>query len=171
MADDQNNIPQGARDQAALAAFVEQMITDKKDPAVNGENMSRLSEVLLGELNDQINTHLINLLPEDKQKELEGLLDKEANDMAIDGFFEKNIVNLEAEIAAVLLNFRAGYLAVPVKNTEPPKNIELPVDQSANSLKTTDDLWAAPPAPADHTPFDTATITADKVQTTEKSWN
>lgn len=180
MADDMKPLPQGARDQVALAAFVEQMIQDKKDPAVTLENISRLTEVLLGELNDQINTHLINILPEDKQKELEALLDKEANDMAIDGFFEKNIVNLEAEIAAVLLNFRAGYLAkvgqTPQSqpNTQPNQAVNTEFQNSSPS-KTKDDLFAAPPAPADHTPFNAGQIVSDKApdedKDVDKVWN
>ncbi len=57
-----------------------------------------------------INTHLVTLLSETDQRELDGLLEKKVTDEELDNFFIKKIPNLSAEIATVLVNFRTAYL-------------------------------------------------------------
>lgn len=156
------NLPKGTRDQASLAAFVESLIKEKNDPNVTPQSILNVVEVLLGELDDQINTHLVNLLPEEKQKELERLLDNEAQDSELDSFFEKSIPNLESEIAAVLLNFRAGYLAIPKPQSSPVKNV---------STELVENLTPAPAFPVNHTPFDSKNSSSNNQSRSDKSWN
>jgi len=105
------------KDQVALLSFVEDIIKERKDPNVKPENLPKVKELLLKEVNDSINRHLISLLPDKEQVELDELLDKNVGDEELDSFFEKKIPNLESEIASVLLNFRAAYL-YPLKAQE-----------------------------------------------------
>lgn len=65
------------------------------------------------EVNDAINMHLINLLSEKDQIELDDILQKNAPDEELNQFFIRKIPNLEAEIASALLNFRTVYLYKP----------------------------------------------------------
>lgn len=105
------------KDQVALLSFVEDIIEERKDPNIKPENLPKVKELLLKEVNDSINRHLISLLPDKEQVELDELLDKNVSDEEIDAYFAKKIPNLEAEIASVLLNFRAAYL-YPLKAQE-----------------------------------------------------
>lgn len=173
MADDnQNSIPTGTRDQAALVAFVEQVVKEKNDPAITPEVMPQVVEALFDELNDQINTHMINILSDEKRKQLEAILDSDAPDSEIDTFFEKNIPNLEAEVTAVLLNFRAGYLAAIKPGPVLPREEEKTEPAAVIETSSDDNLMPAPPAPSTHTPFDGTQIASDKATTMEdKTWN
>ncbi len=176
MSDNQNTIPTGTRDQAALAAFVEQVIKEKNDPDITPEKMPAVVEALFDELNDQINTHMINILPDEKRKELEAILDSDAPDSDIDTFFEKNIPNLESEITAVLLNFRAGYLAAIKPGPILPREDEMLAEEAPVNAETPtpedESLMPAPPAPSSHTPFDGTQIASDKAPNLEdKAWN
>lgn len=99
------------RDQVALLSFIDDLIKERKDPNINEKNINDVRALLLKELNDAINTHLVSLLTERDQIELDVLLEKKTmTNEQLDDFFRKKIPNLEAEIATVLLNFRAAYL-------------------------------------------------------------
>ena len=100
----------GFQDQLALLTFVDTLIRDRKDPRVNEKNMPQIRELLLKEINEAVNTHLISLLRDKEQAELTVLLDKNATDDDLNAFFKKNILNFEVEMATALLNFRAAYI-------------------------------------------------------------
>ncbi len=107
------------RDQVALLSFVDDLIKERKDPNVNEKNIADVRALLLKELNDAINTHLVSLLTERDQIELDVLLEKKMTNEELDDFFRKKIPNLEVEIASALLNFRAAYLyPLMVQKTE-----------------------------------------------------
>ncbi len=65
--------------------------------------------MLLKQLNEMINTHMINLLSDKDKIELDKLLDNNASNEELDKFFERKILNLKSEIASVLLDFRASF--------------------------------------------------------------
>lgn len=98
------------RDQIALLSFIDDLIKERKDPNVNEKNIANVRALLLKELNDAINTHLVSLLTERDQIELDVLLERGMTNEQLDDFFRKKIPNLEVEIASVLLNFRGAYL-------------------------------------------------------------
>lgn len=140
---DQNSNPtqpkknNALRDQVALLSFVDDLIKERKDPNVNEKNIANVRALLLKELNDAINTHLVSLLTERDQIELDVLLEKKMTNDQLDDFFRKKIPNLEVEIASALLNFRAAYL-YPL--TVPAKTEVAAVKRAP--------LSPAPPAPA-----------------------
>lgn len=118
---DQNNLPNNqpserqVKDQFALLTFIEDIIKERKDPNITDQNLPKIKEMLLEELNDSINRHMISLISEKDQLLLDEMLEKNISDDEVDTFFRRVIPNFEAEIAAVLLKFRAGYL-YPVKD-------------------------------------------------------
>lgn len=101
---------QAIKNQLALLTFIDDLIKEKKDPSINEKNIAEVRTILLNELNKAINIHLISLLTEKDQKDLEALLDTNPPDDVIDDFFVKRIPNFEEEVAVVLLNFRSAYL-------------------------------------------------------------
>ncbi len=101
---------QGVRDQVALLSFIENLIKEKNDPQINEKNIDQVKMVLLRQLNEMIDTHLISMLDEGSQRELDQLLDKNIPNKELEDFFKSKIPNLDVEIANVLLNFRAAYL-------------------------------------------------------------
>ncbi len=107
----QNN--KAIKDQVALEHFVDQLIRDKNDANVKPEQVPQIKALLLKELNEAINTQLVNALLEKDQVALDELLDKNPSDDEVNKFFMEKIPNLEAEIASALLSFRAAYLYVP----------------------------------------------------------
>ena len=115
---DQTTGNKAVRDQIALLTFIDDIIKERKDPDVKPENISQVKAVLLKEVNDSINRHLISLISEKDQVELDELLEKNVTDDELNEFFLKKIPQLEAEIASVLLNFRAAYL-YPVTGGQP----------------------------------------------------
>ena len=100
----------GFRDQLALLTFVDTLIRDRKDPRVNESNMPQIREILLKQINEAVNKHLVVLLGDKDQAELTVLLDNNGSDDELNAFFKKKILNFEAEMAEALLNFRAAYL-------------------------------------------------------------
>ena len=106
---------QALEDQVELLSFVHDIIREKNDPTIKPENVQDITLMLLGQLNESINTHLIMLLPEKDQLALDKLMDQDATNYELDQFMERKIPNMKAEIASVLLDFRAVYL-YPVKH-------------------------------------------------------
>lgn len=103
--------PKGVRDQVALISFIENLINEKKDPAIKPEKLPIIKAVMLNELNEMINTRMVTLLSEVDQRQLDALMDRKATDEELDEFFIKKIPNLTSEIASVLLDFRNAFLS------------------------------------------------------------
>ncbi|MBI3620233.1 hypothetical protein HY214_03780 [Candidatus Roizmanbacteria bacterium] len=120
------------KDQVALVSFVDDLIKARPDLKLKPAEIPAVRQTLLQEVNEAINTHLIQVLPDQDQQELDVLLQKNATDVELNAFFSQKIPDLSTEIATALLNFRAAYL-LPVNK-----------DQAA-ALK---DFAASPPPPA-----------------------
>lgn len=120
------------KDQIALLSFIEDMLKEANDTSIKPEALPAIKETLLTKLNEDINTHMINLLSEAGQKELDALLDKNATDDEISNFFYAKIPNFETEMAAVMLSFKGAYLYKPAENA---------------SLSTEEEIMPAPPLP------------------------
>jgi len=102
--------PKSIRDQVALLSFLDNLIKEKNDPLIKPEQLQQVKAALLQELNEMINIQMVKSLSEADQRQLDAMFDRKANDEEIDDFFVKKIPNLSAEIASVLLDFRAAYL-------------------------------------------------------------
>lgn len=122
MSDNNTISEQSLKDQVALVSFVEDLIKERKDPNITDANVNQVKAMLLREVNDSINAHLINLLSGDDQKALDSLLDTSPADDAINAFLTQKIPNLEIEIAAALLSFKEAYLLPVVKSLSIPEN-------------------------------------------------
>lgn len=145
---DQNQKPnqpniRDLKDQAALLSFVDELIRERKDPNINDKNREQMRAFLLQQVNEAINTHLITLLSEEDQKELDILLDKNVSNQELDEFFKRKIPNLTVEIATALINFRAAYLYPVVKKELENEKNSNQQDQLSNNCSQ--DL--PPPAP------------------------
>lgn len=115
------NQPQSIRDQVALLSFVEGLIKEKNDPTITPESLPQVKVALLNELNQMINTHMVAILPDYDQRELDILLKNKVSDEELDKFFEKKIPKLTSELASVLIDFRTAYLSpIPQVTTPPP---------------------------------------------------
>lgn len=108
MNDQTNN--KAAMDQAALASFIYKLIDERKDPNITDATKPQVKAMLLSQLNEAINTHLINRLSEKDQLALDDLLNTNPSDDDLNKFFMDSVPNLEVEIASALLNFRTAYL-------------------------------------------------------------
>lgn len=143
-------------DQAALESFVDEMITARKDPFVNDQNREQVKVALLKELHEDVNLHLINLLSEKDQVELDELLDKNPQDSELNAFLVGKIPNIQDEVAAALVQFRQAYLLPvtggqeEVPSTESTTNApEVPetLEQVASPEVTAAPPPSLPPAP------------------------
>jgi hypothetical protein len=135
------------RDQVALLSFVEDLIKERKDPNINEKNIANVRALLLKEVNEAINTHLISLLTEKDQIELDVLLEKKMTNEELDDFFHKKIPNLEVEIASALLNFRAAYLYPLASQTSAEKPARLNTLDNDRTSQVNQKASSLPPAP------------------------
>lgn len=135
-------------DQAALASFIDKIVTERNDPSIKQESLPQVKVVLLKELNDAINTQLINCLSEDDQVALDELLDKNSSDDELNQFFIEKIPNLEVEIASALLTFRNAYLSpVSQQQGEDMSMTQNPSSESSQMLTDTSEMPPPPPPP------------------------
>lgn len=102
--------PQNIRDDVALLSFIDELIKEKKDPNINEKNIAAVRITLLENLKEMIYTRLVSMLSLEKQKELQQILDNNGKDEEIDQIFAKNIPNIEAVIASILIDFKIAYL-------------------------------------------------------------
>jgi len=137
--------PKSIRDQVALLSFLDNLIKEKNDPLIKPEQLQQVKAALLQELNEMINIQMVKSLSEADQRQLDAMFDRKANDEEIDDFFVKKIPNLSAEIASVLLDFRAAYLT--------PLNAPSGQTQQQNqNLPPSPSVAQNPPAPSQTRP-------------------
>lgn len=164
MVDNQKS-DQALRDQVAILSYVDDLMRDKADKSLKPEQVPNIRALLLKEVNEAINEHLINCLNEQKQVELDELLDKDATDEQVMEFFKKTIPNVEVEVTTALLNFRAAYLYSVLNPQKSTVSSPLsPVNSQPSSV--TRPLSAVPSVPPVLTPAP-AVVSGDK----DKKWN
>ena len=118
-------------DQVALVSFVDKLIEERQDPNITDATRPQVRAMLLSEINQAINTHLINRLSEKDQLALDDLLNTNPSDEDLNKFFMSTSANIETEIAAAMLNFRNAYLAPlakAVSQEQTTENSESPAD-------------------------------------------
>ncbi len=104
MVNDDNN-------QSALYSFIDDLLTEVNTNEVSPEDLPQLKALLMLELQEVINVHLVSKLSENDQQELEKMLDRDAPAKELDQFFTQKIPNLEGEIMIALLSFRSAFLS------------------------------------------------------------
>lgn len=142
------------KDQVALASFVDDLIRDRKDPNITPQALPKVKAMLLSELNQAVNKHLIDRLSHQDQLALDEMLNKNATDDEIDKFFIQKIPSIQVEVAAALLNFRAAYLmplqmqqeAAGVQNQEQSSSMEN-IASGGVSTQSQDQADIPPPPP------------------------
>lgn len=87
-----------------INVFVSKMMADK------GVNDPALKEQLETKLEEQIEQAMIRMLPDEKLVKLEGMLDNNASDEEIEGFFDESGVNFEEAAQQTMAAFRAAFL-------------------------------------------------------------
>lgn len=97
-------------DEVALSAFVDKLIDERKDPNITQATRPQVKAMLLAEVNEAINTHMVNCLSEKDQLALDDLLNTNPTDEDLNKFFMETVSNVEVEIASALLNFHAAYV-------------------------------------------------------------
>lgn len=91
--------------------FIEKLMGEAQDPSVTPENRAQMKEVLINELDEELNAHLVNVLAEKDRILLEELLNTHPNNDQIGAFLMEKIPNFQAEVTVCLLNFRSSYLS------------------------------------------------------------
>ena len=109
---DQNLAANNIADEKLLEEFVDRLIKEKNSPYVKDENRNEVKKMLLDDVADAINRKLVAQLTDKQVDELNVLFEKKVADEELNGFFKKNINNLDQIIAQALTDFRAGYLTV-----------------------------------------------------------
>ena len=137
---------QGIKDQVALVSFIDDLIKEKNDQSIKPDTLPKIKEMLLKQLNEMINTHMINLLSDKDKIELDKLLDNNASNEELDKFFERKILNLKSEIASVLLDFRASFLGLYEKSKD-KESKEKEVNQAQTDNNEKEELENPQPAP------------------------
>lgn len=137
---------QAVRDQVALVSFIDDLLKEKNDQSIKPDALPKVKEMLLKQLNEMINIHMISLLSEKDQTELDKLLDSNASNEELDKFFESKIFNLKSEIASVLLDFRASFLGL-YKKSEDKESKEEQANQAQTDNNEKEELENPQPAP------------------------
>lgn len=136
---DQNNPiskpPAGVKDQVAFMSFIDDILKEKNDTSLTPDQLTQTKTLLLKDLNEKINTHVIALLPEKDQLELDDLLNKNISDEELDKFFQTKIPNLIPEMTSVLLEFRNAYLYSPVAKATSQLDVPIPAPVANSSVK------------------------------------
>ncbi len=99
------------KNQSALFSFIDDLLSEVDSAEISSEDLPQLKALLLLELQEVINVHLVSKLSEKDQKELEKLLDRDPTAKELDQFFTQRIPNLEGEIMIALLSFRSAFLS------------------------------------------------------------
>lgn len=132
-------------DEKVLAMFVDRLIADKGGDTLDAKQKETLQRELLEELDERIQQAMIRALPDAKLMELEKLLDEDALDEEIEGFFKGADADFDPAIRKAMDEFRTDYFkdkikvsvktsileAVPVAATEAPK---AEVSQAASAV-------------------------------------
>ena len=105
--------PETIKDQIALLSFVDELITHT--PRIKQNEIQKLRGNLINQANEKLFTHLVSLLSERDQKELDTFLDSIPSNKEMWQFFTDKIPNLNIQIANVLIQFRNSYLTQGVK--------------------------------------------------------
>lgn len=119
-------------DRAAMESYVDDLIRDRADPHIKPENLPQTKQILLSQVNEAINMHLVNLLSPQDKIALDDLLVKNPSNEELDKFFLEKVPNLQVEIASALLNFRAAYLYAVTSGQPPAPPQPAPVKEEKN---------------------------------------
>lgn len=102
-------------DEKVLAMFVDRLIADKGGDTLDAKQKETLQKELLEELDERIQQAMIRALPDAKLMELEKLLDEDAPDEEIEGFFKGADADFDPAIRKAMDEFRTDYFKDKIK--------------------------------------------------------
>lgn len=102
-------------DEKVLAMFVDRLIADKGGDTLDAKQKETLQRELLEELDERIQQAMIRALPDAKLMELEKLLDEDAPDEEIEGFFKGADADFDPAIRKAMDEFRTDYFKDKIK--------------------------------------------------------
>jgi hypothetical protein len=92
-----------------IDSFVERLIEEKGLEGLDSEVLAQVKSDLVGRVEDRLNVVILEQIPPSKLEKFNELLDS-GDDAKTQEFIKNNVPELEALVAAELLNFRAIYL-------------------------------------------------------------
>jgi len=101
--------PEAIKDQIVLLSLVDDLI--KNNCHIKPEEIPKVRITLLNQANERVFTHLVGLLSERDQKELDTFLEGVPSNKEMWRFISHKIPNLEGQIVNAFLQFRDSYLA------------------------------------------------------------
>jgi len=95
---------------APLVQFVDRLVEEKGFQGLKEPVMEQIKKDLLSRVENRINAMMLQKMPASKLDDFEKLLDSKVGEKKIQDFCQKNILNLDQEVASELLRFRNVYL-------------------------------------------------------------
>lgn len=160
-------------DEKVLAMFVDRLIADKGGDTLDAKQKETLQKELLEELDERIQQAMIRALPDAKLMELEKLLDEDAPDEEIEGFFKGADADFDPAIRKAMDEFRTDYFKDKIKvsvktsilETAPATVTEVPkaeVSQAAPAVPVTPAPVAAAAPVGSATPATAPVVPAEQ---------
>lgn len=142
-------------DEKVLAMFVDRLIADKGGDTLDAKQKETLQKELLEELDERIQQAMIRALPDAKLMELEKLLDEDAPDEEIEGFFKGADADFDPAIRKAMDEFRTDYFKDKIKVSVKTSILET-APATVTEAPKAEVSQAAPAAPVTPAPAATA---------------
>lgn len=104
-------MPENKTKEETIVAFVDQMLAEAQIAGMSPEEQTALKAQLEDGADDVVEMALIEALPDEKLIELNELLDNNAPDEDLDGFFASAGVDFAEVVGNALLKYRQDFLA------------------------------------------------------------
>jgi len=142
-------------DEKVLAMFVDRLIADKGGDTLDAKQKETLQRELLEELDERIQQAMIRALPDAKLMELEKLLDEDAPDEEIEGFFKGADADFDPAIRKAMDEFRTDYFKDKIKVSVKTSILEM-APATVTEAPKVEVSQAAPAVPVTPVPAATA---------------
>lgn len=136
-----------AVNEQALESFVDELIKAKNSPEVTDETRAEVKQMLMNDVLQGINAHLVSLLSDEDVEHLNEMLDREATDEELNAYFTEKIPNTQDEIAKALVNFRDGYLSVDYTKDDLDDMASEPEAMESTPTEESTEQFSPPPPP------------------------
>jgi hypothetical protein len=100
------------KETSSLEQFVDRLVEEKDFKGLREPVIQQIKKDLLSRVENIINAMILQKMPAEKLNDFEKLLDSKAGEKKIQSFCQKNILDLDQEIASTLLRFRNTYLNI-----------------------------------------------------------
>ena len=93
------------KETSSLEQFVDRLVEEKDFKGLREPVIQQIKKDLLSRVENIINAMILQKMPAEKLNDFEKLLDSKAGEKKIQSFCQKNILDLDQEIASTLLRF------------------------------------------------------------------